>query len=122
MRQFNYPEVCINFQYYYIIITILLSKLKVLLHPYISMDFLMKQQLITLNANCQLIQCTHITNLLSNLKGLLDSMIIKVSIVRCKMSHVHRCAKITKCSSAVPWLHCHLHLKNFASYEHKLLP
>ena len=86
------------------------------------MDFLMKQQLITLNANCQLIQCTHITNLLSNLKGLLDSMIIKVSIVRCKMSHVHRCAKITKCSSAVPWLHCHLHLKNFASYEHKLLP
>ena len=86
------------------------------------MDFLMKQQLITLNANCQLIQCTHITNLLSNLKGLLDSMIIKVFIVRCKMSHVHRCAKITKCSSAFPWLHCHLHLKNFASYEHKLLP
>ena len=82
----------------------------------------MKQQLITLNANCQLIQCTHITNLLSNLKGLLDSMIIKVFIVRCKMSHVHRCAKITKCLSAVPWLHCHLHLKNFDSYEHKLLP
>ena len=79
------------------------------------MDFLMKQQLITLNANCQLIQCTHITNLLSNLKGLLDSMIIKVSIVRCKMSHVHRCAKITKCSSAFPWLHCHLHLTQVTS-------
>ena len=41
------------------------------------MDFLMKQQSIMLNANCQLIQCTHITDLLSNLKGLLDSMIIK---------------------------------------------
>ena len=41
------------------------------------MDFLTKQQSIMLNANCQLIQCTHITDLLSNLKGLLDSMIIK---------------------------------------------
>ena len=44
------------------------------------LDFLMKQQLITLNANCNLIQCTgtHITDFLANLKGLLDSMIIKV--------------------------------------------
>ena len=41
------------------------------------MDFLIKQQSIMLNANCQLIQCTHITDLLSNLKELLDSMIIK---------------------------------------------
>ena len=45
------------------------------------MDFLMKQQSIMLNANCQLIQCAHITDLLSNLKGLLNSMIIKVFIV-----------------------------------------
>ena len=45
------------------------------------MDFLMNQQSIMLNGNCQLIQCTHITDLLSNLKGLLDSMIIKVFIV-----------------------------------------
>ena len=43
------------------------------------MDFLMNQQSIMLNGNCQLIPCTHITytDLLSNLKGLLDSMIIK---------------------------------------------
>ena len=41
----------------------------------------MKQQSIMLNANCQLIQCTHITDLLSNLEGLLDSMIVKVFIV-----------------------------------------
>ena len=41
------------------------------------MEFLMKQLSITLNANCQLIQFTHITDLLTNLKGLLDSMIIK---------------------------------------------
>ena len=34
-----------------------------------------------LNANCQLIQCTHIIDLLSNPKGLLDSMIIKVFTV-----------------------------------------
>ena len=34
-----------------------------------------------LNANSQLIKCTHITDLLSNLKGLLDFMIIKVLIV-----------------------------------------
>ena len=40
------------------------------------MDFLMKQQPIMLNANCKLIQCTHITGLLSNLKGLLDSMTV----------------------------------------------
>ena len=45
------------------------------------MDFLMNQQSIMLNGNCQLIQCTHITDLLSNLKGLLDSMIVKVFIV-----------------------------------------
>ena len=37
----------------------------------------MNQQSIMLNGNCQLIQCTHITDLLSNLKELLDSMIIK---------------------------------------------
>ena len=42
------------------------------------MDFLMNQQSIMLNGNCQLIQCTHITDLLSNLKGLLNSMIIKI--------------------------------------------
>ena len=41
------------------------------------MDFLMNQQSIMLNGNYQLIQCTHITDLLSNLKGLLDSMIKK---------------------------------------------
>ena len=40
----------------------------------------MKQQSIMLNANCQLIQCTHITDLLSNLRRLLDSMNIKVFI------------------------------------------
>ena len=41
----------------------------------------MNKQSGMLNGNCQLIQCTHITDLLSNLKGLLDSMIIKVLIV-----------------------------------------
>ena len=41
------------------------------------MDFLMNQLSVMLNENCQLIQCTHITNWLSNLKGLLDSMIKK---------------------------------------------
>ena len=41
----------------------------------------MKQESIKLNANCQLILCTHITDFLSSLKGLLDSMIIKVLIV-----------------------------------------
>ena len=41
------------------------------------MDFLMKQQSVMLNAKCQFIHCTHITDLLSNLKELLDSMIIK---------------------------------------------
>ena len=41
------------------------------------MDFLTEQQSITLNAIWQLIKCTHITDLLANLKGLLDSMIIK---------------------------------------------
>ena len=51
------------------------------------MDFLMNQLLVMLNGNCQLIQCTHITDLLSNLKGLLDSMIF---LLLCKlMSHVH---------------------------------
>ena len=34
-----------------------------------------------INVTCQLIQCTLITDLLSNLKGLLDSMIIEVLIV-----------------------------------------
>ena len=55
------------------------------------MDFLMKQQSIMLNANCQLIQCTHITDLLSNLKGLLDSMIIKICIVMQNVSCSQRC-------------------------------
>ena len=41
------------------------------------MDFLIKQPSIMLNGNCQLIQCTHITDLLSNLKGLLYSIITK---------------------------------------------
>ena len=46
----------------------------------------MKQQLIMLNSNCQLIQCIHITDSLSNLKGLLDSMTIKVFIdAKCLM-------------------------------------
>ena len=55
------------------------------------MDFLTKQQSIMLNANCQLIQCTHITDLLSNLKGLLDSMIIKICIVMQNVSCSQRC-------------------------------
>ena len=58
---------------------------------YINIDFLVKQQLITLNANCQLIQCTHFTDLLSNLKGLLDSMIIKVFIVMQNVSCSQMC-------------------------------
>ena len=45
------------------------------------MDFLMNQLSVMLNGNCQLIQCTYITDLLSNLKRLLDSMIMKVFIV-----------------------------------------
>ena len=61
------------------------------------MDFFMKQQSITLNVNCQLIQCTHITDLLANLKVLIDSMIIKVfSDAKCliftdvpKSSNIH---------------------------------
>ena len=56
----------------------LIIQTKFLINLYINMDFLMKQQSIMLYANCQLIQCTHITDLLYNLKGLLDSMIIKV--------------------------------------------
>ena len=48
------------------------------------MDFLMRQQSTMLNANCQLIQCTLISDLLSNLKGLLDSMIINAFIVMCQ--------------------------------------
>ena len=55
------------------------------------MDFLMNQQSIMLNGNCQLIQCTHITDLLSNLKGLLDSMIIKVFIVMQNVSCSQMC-------------------------------
>ena len=55
------------------------------------MDFLMKQQSIMLNENWQLIQCTHITDLLSNLKGLLDSMIIKVLIVMQNVSCSQMC-------------------------------
>ena len=55
------------------------------------MDFLMNQQSIMLNGNCQLIQCTHITDLLSNLKGLLDSMIIKVFIVIQNVSFSKMC-------------------------------
>ena len=34
-----------------------------------------------INVTCQLVQCTLITDLLSNLKGLLASMIIEVLIV-----------------------------------------
>ena len=55
------------------------------------MDFLMKQQSIMLNANCQLIQCIHITDLLSNLKGLLDSMLKKVFIVMQNVSCSQMC-------------------------------
>ena len=55
------------------------------------MDFFMKQQSIMLNGNSQLIQCTHITDLLSNLKGLLDSMIIKVFIVMQNVSSSQMC-------------------------------
>ena len=51
----------------------------------------MKQQSIKLNANCQLIQCIHITALLSDLKGLLDSMIINVFIVMQNVSHLQMC-------------------------------
>ena len=66
------------------------------------MDFFMNQLSIILDANCQLIQCTQITDLLSNLKGLLDSMIIKVFIVM-QISHVSRRAKIIKHLLAVAW-------------------
>ena len=62
-----------------------------LVNLYINIDFLVKQQLITLNANCQLIQCTHFTDLLSNLKGFLDSMIIKVFIVMQNVSCSQMC-------------------------------
>ena len=41
--------------------------------------------------NCQLIQCTHITDLLSNLKGLLDSMLKKVFIVMQNVSCSQMC-------------------------------
>ena len=58
----------------------------------------MKQQSIMLNANCQLIQFTHITDLLSNLKGFLDSMIIKVFVV---MQNA-LCSCVPKHSSTVP--------------------
>ena len=44
-----------------------------------------------LNANFQLIQCTHITDLLSNLKGILDSMIIKIFIVMQNVSCSQMC-------------------------------
>ena len=59
------------------------------------MDFLMKQQSIMLNVNCQLIQCTHITDLLSNLKVLRDSIIIKVFIVMQNVS----CSDVPKSSN-----------------------
>ena len=55
------------------------------------MDFLIKQSSILLNANCQLIQCIHITDLLSNLKGLLDSMLKKVFIVMQNVSCSQMC-------------------------------
>ena len=55
------------------------------------MDFLMNQLSVMLNGNCQLIQCTLITDLLSNLKGLLDSMIIKVFIVMQNVSCSQMC-------------------------------
>ena len=66
------------------------------------MDFLTKKQSIMLNANCQLIQCTHITDLLSNLKGLLESMITKVFIVVQNVSYSQMCQNHTH-SSAIPW-------------------
>ena len=45
------------------------------------MDFLVNQQSVMLNGNCQLIQCTHSTDLLSNFKGLLNSMIKNIFFV-----------------------------------------
>ena len=57
----------------------------------------MKQQSIMLNANCQLIQCTHITDLLSNLKILLDSMNIKVFIAMRNVS----CSQMVQNTSQV---------------------
>lgn len=41
--------------------------------------------------NCQLIQCTHITDLLSNFQGLVDFMIIKVFIVMQNASSPQMC-------------------------------
>ena len=55
------------------------------------MDFLMKQQPITLKANFQLIKCTHITDLLSNLKEPLDFMFIEVFIVMQNVSCSQMC-------------------------------
>ena len=55
------------------------------------MDFFMKQQSIMLNVNCQLIQCTHITDLLANLKVLIDCLIIKVFIVMQNVSCSQMC-------------------------------
>ena len=66
------------------------------------MDFLMNQLSVMLNGNCQLIQCTHITDLLSNLKGLLDSMIIKVFIVIQNVS----CSKM--CQNPQTFISCSL--------------
>ena len=60
------------------------------------MDFLMKQHSIMFNVNCQLIQFTHITDLLSNLKGLLDYMIIEVFIV---MQNVTKFTDVPKSSN-----------------------
>ena len=51
----------------------------------------MKQQSIKLDANCQLIQRTHITDLVSNLEGPLDSMIIKVFMVTQNISCSQMC-------------------------------
>ena len=89
------------------------------------MDFLMKQQSFILNTNCQLIQCTHITDLLSNLHGLLAAIIIKVIIaiqnVLCpQMCQKHK--KFISCSLVHNFHMCYsnyivyLLLKNFVRY------
>ena len=46
---------------------------------------------ILLNANCQLIQCIHMTDLFPKLKGLLDSMLKKVFIVMQNVSCSQMC-------------------------------
>ena len=78
------------------------------------MDFLMKQKSIMLNANCQLIQCIHITDLLSNLKGLLDSMLKKVFIVMQNVS----CSQM--CQNHQTFISCSL-VHNFHMYNNNYI-